>query len=736
MAGKSGQSYQGFDLHKMAHSHSLIFKLFLFLASAGLLAMVSSVNTGFPAAPLSVADLSIYADNLATGWENWSWDTTVNLAVASPVHTGSASLSAQFNQAWAGLYLHINRPIDTSGYDALRFWVNAGTSTGQKIAVSVNFNGNLFDLTPLANTWNQVTIPLTNLGDPSTITEIVWQDSLGSSQPVFYLDDIALVNSGQPTPTVPPAGAGPALNVDAAVNRHAINPNIYGMNYPGEAIATELKLPVSRWGGNSTSRYNWQNDTTNTGSDWYFENIPEASGASDSFVDQNLRTGTQTLMTVPLIGWVAKSRPGGHPYDCGFKISKYGTQQSTDQWDPDCGNGLLPNGTKVIGNDPLDTSIAITPAFVTGWINHLTGKYGRAASVGVRFYDLDNEPMLWNSTHRDVHPNPTTYNELRDKTWAFAAAIKAADPSAQTLGPVLWGWCAYFFSALDGCAPGTDYSSHGNLNFIPWYLQQMRAYDQAHGVRILDYLDLHYYPQAAGVSLSGAGDAATQALRLRSTRSLWDPAYNDESWIASVQDGPVVRLIPRMRQWVADNYPGTKLAISEYNWGGLESINGALAQADVLGIFGREGLDLATLWAPPDITQPGMFAFRMYRNYDGQGSAFGETSLQAGSTDQDKLAIYAAQRTSNGALTLMVINKTAQTLTSPVTLANFSPASSAQVYRYSSASLNAIIHAPDQPLVSGGFTASFLPDSITLFIVPTSTQSGTPSIFLPLVIRH
>ena len=136
--------------------------------------------------------------------------------------------------------------------------------------------------------------------------------------------------------------------------------------------------------------------------------------------------------------------------------------------------------------------------------------------------------------------------------------------------------------------------------------------------------------------------------------------------------------IPRMHQWVTDNYPGTKLAISEYNWGGLEFINGALAQADVLGIFGRGGLDLATLWSPPDITQPGMFAFRMYRNYDGQGHTFGDISLQSASADQDKLAIYAAERASDGALTLMAINKTAQPLTSSLSLAHFSSSASAK----------------------------------------------------------
>ena len=125
----------------------------------------------------------------------------------------------------------------------------------------------------------------------------------------------------------------------------------------------------------------------------------------------------------------------------------------------------------------------------------------------------------------------------------------------------------------------------------------------------------------------------------------------DESWIA--QSGPaggVVRLIPRMRDWVNTNYPGTQLAITEYNWGALDHINGAVTQADVLGIFGREGLDLATLWGPPNSNQPGAFAFRMYRNYDGAHHTFGDTSVRAASADQDKVSIYAAKRSADDVL--------------------------------------------------------------------------------------
>jgi hypothetical protein len=528
-----------------------------------------------------------------------------------------------------------------------------------------------------------------------------------------------------------PFTAGPDLSINVGAGRHAISPDIYGMNFAEEALANDLRLPVRRWGGNSASRYNWQTSMYNTGSDWYFENIPDGDAVADGsvtdlFVDQDRRAGTRTILTIPLIGWTPRSdSPRAHPYACGFRVSKYGQQQDRDwAWDDDCGNGVHTNGSRITGNDPTDTSTAITPLFVTGWIDHLTGKYGTAANGGVAYYNLDNEPMLWNSTHRDIHPAPTSYDEIRTATYNYAAAVKSADPSAKTLGPTLWGWCAYFYSALDNCGPGSDYSSHNSTWFVPWYLQQMQSYEQQHGVRILDYLDLHNYPQASGVALNSAGDANRQSLRLRSTRSLWDPTYADESWISDMGlDGGVVKLIPRMKNWVNSYYPGTRLAITEYNWGGLESINGALAQADVLGIFGREGLDLATIWGPPDSDQPGAYAFRIYRNYDGAGHGFGDTSVQSASANQEQLALYAAQRSSDNALTAVVINKTAGSLTSSVSLAGFTPQSTAAVYRYSPANLNAIERPSDQPLTAGGFTATFPANSITLYVIP-STASG------------
>ncbi|MFL6240871.1 MAG: glycoside hydrolase family 44 protein [Actinomycetes bacterium] len=518
--------------------------------------------------------------------------------------------------------------------------------------------------------------------------------------------------------------AGPALTVDVISGRHVINPDIYGMNFADPALETELGLTADRWGGNSTSRYNYQNNTYNTGSDYYFENVADGQ-LLDSFVSGDLSRGTQPVVTVPMTGWVAKNSPASHPFACGFKVSKYGAQQSTDGWDSDCGNGVHTNGANIRDNDPADTSISAGASFVQGMVSHLVSQHGSAAGGGVRTYELDNEPSLWNSTHRDVHPAALTYDELWQKSRDTAVGVKAADSAAQVAGPGDWGWCAYFFSAADpgGCSDGADRQAHSDLPMAAWYLQQFHAYEQQHGQRLLDVFDEHFYPQENGVALASAGDANIQALRLRSTRTLWDPSYTDESWTNDLGLG-AVDLIPRMKQWRDTYSPGTKLSISEYNWGGLESINGALAQADVLGIFGREGLDRALLWAPPSSSQPGAFAFRIYRNYDGSGSRFGDIGVQATSADQSKLAVYASQRSTDNAVTAVVVNKNSGDLTSALSLSG-SNASSAQVWTYSASDPAHIVRGTDTAVSGNELTHTYPANSITLLVLPQSSATPT-----------
>jgi Glycoside hydrolase family 44 len=546
----------------------------------------------------------------------------------------------------------------------------------------------------------------------------------------------------------PSATSGPAVVVDAGSQAHAINPLIYGMNayQQDPAVAKQISLPVNRWGGDATTRYNYLLDVTNSANDYYFENginnnsaYPDVSDFN-SQVSQDIATGTKTLGTVPLIGWTTARVKA-----CGFSVAKYGAQQKTDPYWPDCGNGMMPDGkTSITGNNPSDTSTPVDETFVNGWVKYLVNKFGSAANGGVAIYDLDNEPEWWYGVHKDVHPIPMSYDEVTNKGLSYAKAIKDADPTAEVSGPVISFWPAYFYSMKDvttGWGTGPCYCTNGNpvdrlahrdVPLIEYYLQQFKKSQDANGVRLLDYVDLHTYFAATNAGLNPAGDTDLQQARLNSTRVFWDPTYTDPAYTdpndrtSSAKPFPP-QLIPMMRNWVAQDYPGTKLAITEYNWGGQEHINGAVAQADILGIFGREGLDMGTLWGPPDPTKqvPGLAAFLMYQNYDGASSKFGDMSISASSANQGQLAVYAALRTSDSALTIMVINKTYSDLATPISLANFSTASKAKVFQYSNANLAAISALPDQavtPPPTGGTTSSVSvtapAQSITLLVVP------------------
>jgi Glycoside hydrolase family 44 len=577
--------------------------------------------------------------------------------------------------------------------------------------------------------------------------------------------DVTKLGTAMVTLSPPAPAAGPSLTVDAGDQTRAINPYIYGMNAFSfvNTVDASADPTVLRWGGDNTSRYNYQLGVTSAGADWYFENGMGAMGPTGQFNDlvtSNDSIGAVTMGTVPVQGWVARDSTS-----CGFPVSVYPQQQSVDPYGKACGNGVYPqgvngctnsNGCNITGNDPTTTSIAEGPAWAGAWVTSLVQTFGSASNGGVAIYDLDNEPDWWDATHRDVHPQPFTYDELTTNDLATALAVKTADPTAEIAGPVLSYWWSFFYSKKDiengwGSGPcyqpwqnPVDRQAHGGIPYVEYYLQQFRDYATAHDTpRLLDYLDLHLYFAAqykgSGVGLSAAGDTGEQQARLNSTRVFWDPTYTDpnypqpnyftdSNYTASCSTPlQAPQLIPLMQSWIANNYPGTKTATTEYNWGGQEQINGALAQADLLGIFGKYGLDLATLWGPPDASQvPGLMAFAIYRNYDGAGSKFGDIALASTSAAQGQLSVYAAVRSSDQAVTVVVINKTYGDLTSTLSLANLTAIGKAKVYQYSNSNLAAIAALPDQavtPPAAGSttstITAAFPAASITLFVIPT-----------------
>ncbi len=527
----------------------------------------------------------------------------------------------------------------------------------------------------------------------------------------FVLLAPILANAQNPTVTV---------NVDANANRHPINSNIYGVAHATTAQLNDLNSPLNRNGGNNTTRYNWQLNADNRGNDWYYESIGDSSATAgergDTFFSSTRAANAQAMLTVPMIDWVAKLSANRGKL-ASFSIAKYGAQTGSDwQWFSDAGNGILTSGQYVTGNDPNDANMPSNSSFQQGWVQHLVSRWGTNVNGGLRYYILDNEPSIWHATHRDVHPTGATMDEIKNKILDYAGKIKAIDPSALVVGPEEWGWSGYLFSGYDqqyGSTHGwsllPDRNNHGGADYLPWLLDQLRQNNATTGKRLLDIFTVHYYPQ--GGEFSDDVSSSMQLRRNRSTRSLWDPSYVDESWI-----NDRVQLIPRLKNWVNTYYPGTLTGITEYNWGAENHINGATTQADILGIFGREGLDTAARWTTPASSTPTYKAMKMYRNYDGSKSTFGDTSIGATLPNPDTIAAFAAQRSTDGALTIMVISKYLSGNTpAAINLANFAHNGAAQVWQLTAA--NAINRLADIGISGNSFGSTLPPQSITLFVV-------------------
>ncbi|MCL4541112.1 MAG: glycoside hydrolase family 44 protein, partial [Chloroflexi bacterium] len=365
--------------------------------------------------------------------------------------------------------------------------------------------------------------------------------------------------------------------IDTTRSLGPISPLIYRLAGGDTALWKQVRPAVIRWGGTPSSRYNWRlGNAWNAARDWQFRNgnyghdsarDRQPSGVADQWLMANRGIGAASLLTIPALGWVAKDD----------KNSSY----SIDV--PAHGGPALPRSAigAIAGYDPANnrqrTSVKSAARGGAGiavaqqdWVRHMVSRFGGAEAGGVRFYAVDNEPDLWGEIHTDVHPARVGYDEAVAFFAEYARAIKAVDPAAKVTGPVVSGWTGYFYSGLDrgtdNFQTAADRRAHGGAAFLPWWLEQVHKRDVAAGQRTLDYLDVHYYPQG-GEYPGTANSPKLDVLRLRSTRSLWDPSYVDESWIARTWDDQgkrgIVELLPRLKRWVAQSYPGTKIAITE-----------------------------------------------------------------------------------------------------------------------------------------------------------------------------
>jgi hypothetical protein len=390
-------------------------------------------------------------------------------------------------------------------------------------------------------------------------------------------------------------------------------------------------------------------------------------------VTDALANNAAEIVTVPTIGYVAADKNGGGDVNQTPNYLATRFKQSVPK----------KNNAFTLTPDASDGFV-----YQDEWVNFLKNMYPAAFSTTNQkiFFSLDNEPDLWFHTHARLRGGtnsdgtPITYAEIVQRSTDYATAIKDVAPTALVFGPVNYGW-----AGITGLQNASDAAGR---DFMDFYLAQMASKGIAAGRRLLDVLDVHWYPEdfANGHRIIDTDTSdPVVAARLNAPRSLWDETFTEPSWIGN-NTGPV-RLLRRLQAKIDAQYPGTRMAITEYNYGGNQHISGGIAQADVLGVFGREGLFAANLWRLSDDNSYTWGGFEMYRNFDGRGGAFGDTSIQAVSSDTSQTSVYASvDAAMPDRMVVVMINRTASAQSAGMRIWHTVRFSNAKIYTLTSAS--------------------------------------------------
>jgi hypothetical protein len=525
-------------------------------------------------------------------------------------------------------------------------------------------------------------------------------------------------------PSTPPASQV-TFNIDSTQDVRAISRFIYGMNF-WDPAQRPANLTLSRSGGNRNTAYNWETNDSNAGADYQNQNDDfmgggtTPNGAIAPLIQRARAANAGIIVTTPTIGYVSADHLGG------------GDVNQT----PNYINVRFKRSVPRKGA-PFALTPDITDAFVyqDEYINFLDNTYSGAfaSTTSPIMISLDNEVDLWAYTHARLRGDATNpvqsqagtpigYAEVVQLNVDYASAAKDVNPAAQILGPVNYGWAG--FVNLQGAPDGMG------RDFLDFYLQQMSAAGSTAGRRLLDVLDVHWYPEARGACsgnpMEGCrvtdnnNEAGVVAARMAAPRSLWDSTYRETSWIQTVLgNGQGINLLPRLNDKITAHYPGTKLAITEYNYGGANHISGAIAQADVLGIFGREGLYAATLWPLESNASFIYGGFDIFRNYDGANGSFGDTSIRATNTDADTTSVYASVNAgSAGRMVVVALNKSGAAQTAGIAVTHTTQFHTAQVYVLTSANSAPQRVMPDINItLTNAFQYSMPANSVTTLVL-------------------
>ena len=637
-----------------------------------------------------------------TAWTSWSlqWIFANGQTISSlwnGVETQSGALVTVTNQSYNGSVaaggsvanIGFNGNIATSNPSPTAFAVNGNlcaplsgdpplaptgltaTSGNAQIALSWTPSLTASSYNVLRSTTNGG--PYTTVGTSATTSFT----NTGLSNGTIYYYVVAAVNT---------AGAGANSNqvfdepgavppnvtiiVNPAVTK-PISPYIYGIDGTSNAsIPNVPDVTIFRMGGNRWTAYNWTTNASNAGSDYLYESDNFLSSSTiPGFavyptINANIAAGQATLFTVPIQGLVSADESGPVPTTNAPDLARFQDvvyQKSTVSSAP----FTTTPPVVVVGGE--DTGDVYDDEFVWA-MNQLstTKEIFSGTTATPVFVDLDNEPDLWNSTHLEVQgPTEITPAAYIAKTLSVTEALKTQFPEMIIFGPSHYG----FLGVYNWQVGITDTTPTGENWFPDMYFQALATASATFGKPLVDAYDFHWYPEdydAGGTRVTSMTAAtlsdADMQLIVQAPRNLWDTTFTDPGnsnpWVNSVLGGAPIEFLPRLQAKINAEFPSIKLSISEYETGGFNNIAGTVAEADQLGVYASNGVFAGMFWPPSGTFDYVLAGFRAYRNFDGAGSNFGDTSVSTISSNPGSVMAYVStDSTTPGRVVIVVINR-------------------------------------------------------------------------------
>src|SRR6202789_2522608 len=487
---------------------------------------------------------------------------------------------------------------------------------------------------------------------------------------------------------------GPAANVTITIDptqAKPISPWIYGINFYSGITGAPPQLTFDRAGGNRWTAYNWETNASNAGSDYLYENDDYLSSSTVPaeavrvVIAGDQSSGLASLMTVQLQGLVSADESGPVSVTSPPDLSRFKTvvdQKST------------------VSSAPFTITPPTTDAnvYMDEFVWALDQKFSGKGIFGANpphptFVSLDNEPELWNSTHLEIQgPNPVTSDAYIAKTIIMTEALKTQFPNMTIFGPVHYG-----FQGIYNWQGELSATPTGNNWFPDKYLTAISAASATFGKPLVDVYDFHWYAEeydpdgTRSLDLTSTTLTAAQVqLIVQSPRNLWDPTFNDtltnsNPWIYQELGNTPINLLGRLQSKINSEFPGMKISMTEYESGGWNHIAGTIAQADNLGIFGAQGVFAANFWPPNGTYSYALAGFRAFRDFDGAGANFGDTSLQSTSSNVANVVVYASSDTTTpGRIVFVAINRSPSSQVTAIT--GQSLTGTAQLYQITAAS--------------------------------------------------